>query len=65
MNGEIQKISNYTDKKRSTAEINILKEEIFKFIKQKLNKNQDMTLIFRLFKEKDIYYDFMKIAEKF
>jgi hypothetical protein len=39
-NEKIQKISNFWDKKRSSSEINLLKEEIFKFIKEKLLKNQ-------------------------
>jgi hypothetical protein len=35
-NEKIQKISNFSDKKRSISEINLLKEELFKFIKEKL-----------------------------
>jgi hypothetical protein len=44
--GEMQNISNYSDKKRSVSEINLLKEEIFNFIKEKLIKSKETTKLF-------------------
>lgn len=64
INGEIQKISNFSDKKRSVAEINLLKEEIFKFIKEKMINNKDITAIFKLFKENNLFYELTRIVSK-
>jgi hypothetical protein len=62
--GEIQTISNYSDKKRSVCEINLLKEEIFNFIKEKLINNKETTKIFKLFIENKIYIDLNQILRK-